>query len=371
MAQFFPQGVVTDEAFCNRDVERAILANKIFMHEHTVLVAPRRYGKTSLITQVLRESRFPGERIDLFFVLSHDEVLKAITSAASRLVSALLPKTKSTTKKIIDAINRLNPRLTFGLLGQKLEITFKQHNEQSISELLLALDAFAAKTQQKAVIVFDEFQQVGELSNSHSIEAAIRHAVELSQNITYIFCGSERHLLNEMFSDKSRPLYHLCELMKIGRIPSSCYAKFLNKMAQQRWFKPLDDQVIAEIIQLTENHPYYVNVICRRLWHTNKLPTVTIVREIWDDYVNQQSDWIINDLSALTLNQRKLVAALADQSTDAPHSQAFCLRAGLLPANVQRSLESLKRLDFIDQNDQGAYKVLDPAVAYFIQQRQI
>lgn len=371
MQPYFPQGLAIDTSFCNRDNERAALKNSIEMNEHIVLVAPRRYGKTSLVTQVLKENTFPGVCIDFFFVLTQDEVTKTIIDGISTIISSLLPKTKTACLKLIDVITKLNPKLTFSLLGQKLEINTKQTTEKSISELLVALDQFAAETKQSCVVVFDEFQQIGELKENHAVEAAIRHAVERSQYVSYIFCGSKRHLLNEMFSDKSRPLYHLCDLMSIDRISTSSYQLFLNKMAKTKWKKLLENDVIEEIAHLAENHPYYINALCRRLWRNDHPPTLSDVRTHWGDYVNQQRDWISNDLTQLTLNRRKVLTALAYQPTQFFQGQEFSSKVSLAPSSINKCITDLRKIDMIYQDPNGYFRVLDPAVAYFIRQHTI
>ena len=369
--KYFPQGVATDNAFCNRETERSALKSSISAHEHIVLVAPRRYGKTSLITQVLKENKFPGTSIDFFFVLTQAEVSKHISEGISQIISTLLPRTKAACNKLIESVRSLNPKLTFNLLGQKLELSTKQTTERSISELLLALDQFADKANKSCVVVLDEFQQIAELKENHAIEAAIRHAVERSQRVSYIFCGSKRHLLNEMFSDKFRPLYHLCDLMTIDRISAKNYYEFLNKTAKKRWKKTLDRDVVIEIIYLTENHPYYVNALCRRLWRYDNTPTIEKVRNTWDEYVNQQSPWITTDISELTLNRRKVMTALAYQPTNEPQGRNFSNKTGLNPSGIKKSLTDLQKLDLIYKNQQGYYHVLDPAIAYFIRQHAI
>lgn len=368
MQKYFPQGLATDYCFCNREQERTTLKNSIAAREHVVLAAPRRYGKTSLITQVLKESSIPGVCIDFFFALTQVDVAKTISEGVSKVISMLLPKTKAACNKLINSVVELNPKLTFNLFGQKLEISTKQTTEKSISELLLALDQFANKEKKACVIVFDEFQQIGELEENHAIEAAIRHAVERSDNVSYIFSGSKRHLLNEMFSNKSRPLYHLCDLMTVERIDTPYYFDFLNKMSKNQWGKSLSNDVIDEIIYLTENHPYYVNALCRRLWNNSEIPTIANVRNAWNNYVNQQGIWITNDLSYLTLNRRKVITALAYQPTNEPQGQTFSKRVGLNPSGIKKCLTDLQKLDLIYLNKKGCYCVLDPAIAYFIRQ---
>ena len=369
--KYFPQGIATDISFCNRDQERSELKHSIEMHEHIVLVAPRRYGKTSLVMQVLQENSFPGACIDFFFVLTHNDVIKLLMEGISKIISQLLPTTKTTCLKLIESISALNPKLTFNFLGQTLEIATKQTTEKSISELLLALDQFAEKTQKSCVIILDEFQQIGELKENHAVEAAIRHAVERSRFVSYIFCGSKRHLLSEMFSNKSRPLYHLCDLMTIDRIHDDSYQLFLNKMAQNKWMQSLQDDVVQEIIHLSESHPYYVNALCRRLWRHDTPPSLSDIRNTWHDYVCQQQDWVSNDLVQLTLNRRKVLTALAVEPTHLFQGQAFSTNTGLTPSSINKCIADLRKLDLIYQDRSGYYRVLDPVISYFIRQNAL
>lgn len=367
--RYFPQGVATDTAFCNRDTERAALKASIEAREHTVLVAPRRYGKTSLITQVIKENAIPGVSLDFFFVLAQTEVHKVIAEGVSQIMSQLLPKTQSACDKLINAVKTLNPKLSFNLLGQKLEISTRQTTEKSLSELLIALDQFAEKSNQSCVLVFDEFQQIGELKENHAIEAAIRHAVERSQRVSYIFCGSKRHLLNEMFSDKSRPLYHLCDLMTIDRISTQCYQSFLNKLAKKRWQQTLEKEVVLEIIYLTENHPYYINALCRHLWRNEQVPDLGEVRFLWHDYVNKQSPWIISDISGLSLNRKRVLTALAIQPSDMPQGRTFSIQTRMNPSGIKKSLLDLEKMDLVYQDARGFYQLMDPAMAYFVREQ--
>lgn len=370
VAFYFPQGVAVDAAFCNRDEERASIKRSIERHEHLVLVAPRRYGKTSLMAQVLSECAFPGESVDFLFTLTQAEVKKLIEQATSKILNQLLRKSKISPAKIIQKIKQFNPKLTLNFLGQSIEISSQQSGEQSISELLLALDQFAAQAKQTCVMVFDEFQQIGALKENHAVEAAIRHAVERSQYITYIFCGSKRHLLNEMFSSKARPLYRLCNLLTIDRISSECYRDFLNKAAKKQWKKILANEVIDEILALTKNHPYYVNALCRSLWLSDSMPVLPNVRNQWHEYVNQQSAWIINDIGNLTLNRKKVLHALALETTDEPQGQAFSKRTELAPSAISKSVEDLQKFDLVYKDKKGYYRILDPAIEYFLTSNQ-
>ena len=364
--KYFPQGIAVDNAFCNRVEEKSHLRNSILSNEHIVLVAPRRYGKTSLITQILKDIELPSTSMDFFFVLTHAEACKQITEGVSNLINTLLPKSKALCNTLIEGIKAFNPKLTINFFGQKLEIGTKQTTEKSISELLLALDYFAGKVNKTCAVVLDEFQQIGELKENHAIEAAIRHAVERSQHISYIFSGSKRHLLNEMFSNKTRPLYHLCDLMPLDRIEDKAYKLFFNKQAKKKWAAQIDDDTLSEILLLTENHPYYVNALCRKLWHNSLPPTLSQVRACWEEYVDSQAAWIMNDFSALTLSKRKIITALASKPIKEPQGVEFSEMTKLTPSSISKALLYLTRHDYVYKNRENHYCVFDPAIAYFI-----
>ncbi len=366
--QYFPQGIAEEEFFCNREKERSLIKNSIASHEHLVLVAPRRYGKTSLIAKVLSENSFIGISIDLFFVLNQSEVNKVIAEGVSQLINKMLPKSTVVVRKIVNTLAELNPKISFNLLGNRVEINLKPYADKNISELLIMLDQFATKSKNRCVIAFDEFQQIGELKENHMIEASVRHAVERSKSITYIFCGSNRHLLNEMFSDKNRPLYHLCDLMVLNRIHAESYSIFLNHLATQKWGCSLTEEVVNEIINITECHPYYVNTLCRRLWRNEHPPKIENIVTIWENYIEQQSSWIISDFSRLTLVQRKLLSSLAISPTKEPYGQIFSTFAKISASTIQNTLQVLQKLDLIYQDHNDFYQVLDPAIKYFIRQ---
>ncbi len=97
-----------------------------------------------------------------------------------------------------------------------------------------------------------------------------------------------------------------------------------------------------------------------------EVTTLVEVRNVWDNYINQQGVWIVDDLSRLTLNRRKVITALAYQATSEPQGHAFSERVGLSPSGIQKVLMDLDKIDMIYKDKNGCYHVLDPAVSYFI-----
>src|SRR3990167_10562909 len=233
--EMFPEGIAMGDAFINRVAERNILIKRIKSNKHTVLMAPRRYGKTSLVMQVAYEMKIHSCAIDLLAAYDIEYVRDQIVEKVGRLAIELLPNLTKAREKLMLIFKQMKPEITLGAFGQKLKLHLTNSPLQDMTDALLKLDETAKHFKKQAVIFMDEFQQISELKNYHSIEASIRHAVERSQNVSYVFLGSNRHLLNQMFGDKGRPLYRLCQIMELGRIEGDKYIRRFKLLSKKHW----------------------------------------------------------------------------------------------------------------------------------------
>ncbi len=363
ISKYFPAGIAGDLAFINRFEERESLRKGIIANQHTILMAPRRYGKTSLLTQVASEVGYPFCSMDLLSIHDEESVSDIFLDKVGRLVVELMPPLQQAKEKLLNIFKSMSPELTLSAMGQKLSLKMPKGGN-NISNLFLKLDEVAVAFEKRAIVFIDEMQQIGFLENGHSIEALIRHAVERSKNITYCFSGSSRHLLKKMFGDSARPLYRLCSMMEIGRIDEAHYSPHLKNLSKQRWGQEMAEAVFEKIMAVTEVHPFYINVLCQNLWLEDKIPGVEQVEAIWDRYVKGNRGIIVDDIIGLTLNQKRVLAALAESPIKEVYSGETMMAFKLTPASVKRVIESLLEKDLIYIKE-GAYCVLDPAVRYY------
>ncbi len=364
--KMFPSGIAEGAAFCNRKQERVQLSRYIENTQHTVIMAPRRYGKSSLIAQVVRDNSYKYVWVDFLSVTTKKEAEEKIRAAAKDLLLLLAPELKKVQLQTVDKVRAMSPELNLSAMGQSLTLTLSSDDTTPIDEVLKQLDEYAQKTNKKAVLVFDEFQQISELKESQAVEALIRHAVERSKAITYIFSGSNRHLLQDMFSKSNRPLYRLCTVITIDRIEAGEYMEFINKAAEIKWGVQLSDDVHNTILKLTERHSSYINVLCNELWLKEKPPADhKTVESVWASYVLRHKGIIVSDIISLALNQKKIVRELSFQPEEAPYSASFSIRLQISTASVRRALETLLLKDIVYQNEELLYSVLDPAISYY------
>jgi hypothetical protein len=183
----------------------------------------------------------------------------------------------------------------------------------SIQEGLSALEDLLAKKKKRAVFFLDEMQTIGEVAGGKGIEGAIRHVAQESSYLTFVFSGNNRHLLANMFYDRARPLYKLCDRIILNRIEEGHYRKHLNKLSQKRWSKVFTDSSYEMLFSLTERHPFYMNSLCLKLWESDlkTMPDPKEVKLYWYQLVTEERQETAKELSILNYSQRKILLAIA------------------------------------------------------------
>ncbi|MCK4608922.1 MAG: ATP-binding protein [Gammaproteobacteria bacterium] len=364
--KYFPEGLALGDYFLNRVTERDYLISRIKSNKHTILMAPRRYGKTSLVTKVAGEMNLAYCSIDLLAAYSEEYVRNQIVNKVSQLVFELFPNLDKAKSKLITIFKQMKPEISVGAFGQKLTLNLSNYPLQDITDVLLKLDETAKNFKKQAVIFLDEFQQISQLVNHNSIEASIRHAVERSENISYVFSGSDRHLLQQMFGDHSRPLYRLCQTLTLERMEKKVYIERLQKLAKAKWKKKLADAVLERIFIQTELHPFYMNVLCQIIWEENHIPAAESIDRIWHNYVIAQRQIISSDIMKLSLNQKKIIIALAASPTTEIQSTNFTAPLKISASSAQQSTAILRKNDLVYKDIDGFFRILDPAMRYFL-----
>ncbi len=365
----FPIGIATGDAFCNRVEERLHLIRNIQHNRHTVLLAPRRYGKTSLVNQVMSELKIPFCAMDFLLCANSQAVKKRIVEKVGELLFPLLPKTQQAKTKFFGIFKKMRPEIVLSAAGQKVILYAPDDEsmpEQTISDVLMNLDQAAIAAKKRVVIFMDEFQQMAQLNDQYTVEAAIRHAVERSQNVSYVFSGSNRHMLLQMFSEKSRPFYKLCETMILNRISEKDYVPFIQKQAKIKWKKELLHDVLQLIFAQTERHPYYVNLICNYLWMNGRYPEVDTLETFWKQYSESEKAVFSAELSSLSNNQKLVLLLFAEKPIQQPFHSDALKSTGLSISSQKQAVTKLLLKDYIYINESGYYSVLDPAMKFYI-----
>ena len=312
----FPLGIATGIAFCNREEERTRLIQNIRSGRHTWIMARRRFGKSSLVAQVLfdmERARGAVRPATLDLLLSHDaeSLDQMIRRTVGELSGRLLPRSLRPIRYLSGVFGSVRPEVVLTEDGVRIKLLKGEATPETVVDALEGLNRIASRHKRRAVLVFDEFQQLGLIRGHAPLEAAIRHAAQAATHVTYVFLGSERHLLSELFEDPSRPLYQLCERLNLYRISEAHYVPFLVAASQRRWRQRISEQAIAAVFANTLRHPQYLNVLCGKLWQRPRTPSAATVDMEWEHYVQDERHRAVAAIVRLSANQRAVLSAVA------------------------------------------------------------
>jgi len=363
---YFPLTIATGHSFCNREAVRAQIQSNIEQVQPTLLSAPRRYGKTSLVEQVLHYD-IPRSQLKNHFshsielLMAHDleSVQTIILAGIGRLAGEILPFHKSAMIKLQGYFSAMRPEYTMDVNGPRIALSPKV-SLHSITEGLMRLDQMAKKEGVSVTLAMDEFQQIATIKQHAEIEAAIRSAVQRSTCISYIFTGSNRHLLDIMFENTSRPFFGQCERITLERISEEKYRPFILNAAHDRWGNHIDADALNRILLLTRCHPYYVNALCHRLWRYSKAINAVDVESEWTYLIDQESDNISSQVGKLAATQRAVMLALAKSPNANLTGKNFLQGARLAASSCAQATKALKAGDLIYQQKDQTWAILDP-----------
>lgn len=372
----FPSKLALGAQFCNRKKEKEFLKENISKCRHTVLIAPRRYGKSSLAINVVHELKVPLASVDLFLAHDDNAVTKRILAGISQAVSQLLPLDQKILVKLQSLFSKF--KISLGVHGFNVDIALEANGRfDPVDQIFSGLQGLArlTKEQNKTLVFFiDEFQDIKEATSSKSIQGAIRHIAQETTHITFIFSGSNRRLLLELFDNKSKPLYMLCDMLTLERMSSDDYRPHLQKLAKKKWREQLLPLVFDRIMLLTELHPYYVNLLCNEVWKKQTPPAFDDILDCWQICYETHEDRLIADLEKLTKKQQDILKALALYPAIEPTGQNFVHAAKMPASSINQTIKLLldkdmvykiKKIDeAVPQLILNQIRVLDPLLAF-------
>lgn len=370
MAAPFVYGKVAEgENFIDREKDSFRLAENFKSLTNTVLISPRRWGKTSLVHKAASQAMAEDERlkvvfIDIFNVRTENEFYEKMATEVIRQTATTFDNILSTVKKYASAIIS---GLSFGDAAAPTSIQFQiREPQRSAGEILDLPEKIAKDRGIKIVVCIDEFQQIGEFDNPREFQAGLRAKWQLQQNVSYCLFGSRRHMMMEVFGKSSMPFYKfglICFLEKINRTfwPDFIMGEFAKTG------KSIEKEQCERIVELADNNPFYVQQLSQTAWlHTQDgICTDTTVNEAFDDILRQQGELNRALTATLTITQQNLLHAMAEGEKSLS-SMAVMEKYGLKSTTeISRARKALVAKDILD-NFGKVYSFEDPLYEYWL-----
>ena len=303
------------DLFCDREEELQLMLRNCENRSDTTLISQRRMGKTGLILRLFDELKDLRPDIhtiylDIFASRTFDDFIKLLAEAAMR---SFQPKT-SIGDKLLTFIKSLRPQLSFdNITGEpQLQITYQTAHEKEYT--LRGLFEFLDSQGDHTIIAIDEFQQIRDYPEQN-IEALLRTYIQQTHNLTFIFCGSKKHMMADIFSNVKKPFYNSTVFVSLGKIPETSYSDFIRKIFADH-HKSITDEALMFILDWTRRHTYYTQQLCHTIYANGSVSiTIEEVKKACEQLMKQSETVFLQYRQMLTDKQWNYLIAVAKEGS--------------------------------------------------------
>ena len=365
---FVTNGYAGAEYFCDRAQETDILRELLLNENNIALISPRRVGKTDLIWHVFDDLEIQKNYhcfvVDIYATKNLSDFVNMLGKA---LVDELRPKGRKAWEKFVTMVASLRSEISFDING----LPVWGIGLGSINNPMVTLDeifTYLEKADKPCLVAIDEFQQITRYGDE-TIEATIRTYVQRCTNAHFIFSGSQRHMMNGMFTSPSRPFYQAVTIINLQPLDLGVYTDFCVDKFEEAG-KHLDAAVVAMLYERFEAVTSYMHRVMNVLFsRTDKGATcdVYMVDEAIEFIIKLSSDTYESLFYQMPEKQRCLFLAIAREGkAKEVTGGAFIKRNKLNSASsVNSALKGLLDKDFITE-DRNAYSVYDQFFALWL-----
>lgn len=368
---FLTYGYNGPEYFCDRVEETKRLTTLLTNGNHVALISPRRMGKTGLIRHCFHQKQlqegFYLFLIDIYATKSQAELTYELGRS---ILSVLKSKERKVWEKFIQIAASLRTGISLDAMGQpswNLGIGDIKTPQITLDEIF----QYLSTAERPCIVAIDEFQSIMDYPERNT-EALLRTHIQKCSNAWFVFSGSKRHMMGEMFTSPARPFYQSASTLSLKPIPLATYSSFITSHFQQGGYH-ISEEAIKYLYNRFEGTTWYIQKICNEIFATAEPETVCGIGEI-DKAINialdEKEDTFQDLLTRLTINQKALLLAIAHSDRDVqPTSTGFIKKYKLSsPSAIQRSLSALQDKDIIT-NTNGKYYIYDYFLCEWLRKR--
>lgn len=302
--------------FINRNDEIKNLQLNFVSNLNTVLISPRRWGKSSLVIRAAAELKKSNPKIrlcfiDLYSVRDEEEFYQVLAREMLKATSNKWEEWISNGKKFI---SKLIPKFTIGIDPYNdFNVSFDWDDLKLNGEEILNLpEKIAMDKGIQIVVCIDEFQNISHFEEPLVIQKKMRSAWQKHQSCSYCLYGSKRHMLSEIFETKSMPFYKFGDTIFIDKIDESHWVKYIRKQFEKSG-KQISAHQSKTIAKRMDNHPYFVQMYAAAVWKaTTKVCKDAVLDEALDDILLQYAMMYHKEVDGLTNKQLNYLKALIE-----------------------------------------------------------
>ena len=346
-------GKIPAELFCDREKETEKLIHYLTNGNNVVLVSPRRMGKTGLIHHCYDYVCIHDEYFTFFVDILHTSNLREFTYNLGRSIyKELVPRGKRLAKGFIQALKSLSGTISIDTLNGSpsfgVELGDIANAELTLEEIFDYLD----HANKPCIMAIDEFQQITHYPEKN-IEALLRGHIQQMQNCNFVFAGSERSIMTQMFSSSARPFYQSADILELNEIPFDVYSAFAGRLFHET-HKSIEDKTLRYVYDLFRGHTFYMQKVFNEafsLTRTGGTCESSTIAEAIDRILKDKETTYMEILSALSEKQKPLLYAIAAEGmASRVTSMAFAKKHNLESASaIQSAIKQLLNQNLITE----------------------
>lgn len=356
---FLLTGYVSPDYFCDREQETQKLISALQNGRNVTLISPRRMGKTGLIRHIFHQMEAEKQTKRYYVDLYKTDSLASLVEQLARVVLGSLDTTEAKIiKQITTFFKSLRPLLSFdSLTGVP---TFMVDVKPELAEHSLAeIFSYMEQSGQLCVIAMDEFQTIVDYGEKN-MEALLRSHVQHLTSVHFIFSGSQRHVLENMFASANRPFYQSTQILNLYEIQESSYYQFAKEKLEAH-HQQIPTDVFHDLYQLLAGHTWYIQMVMNRLYENGqKQITKSLVNKVLNEIIDENEATFQTFMRLITPAQARLLKAIAKEGTVRQALGSSFISKHQLGATstIRSAIQSLVEKELV-LDCQGDYQVYD------------
>lgn len=312
---FIIKSYESKELFCDREEELQLMLRNCINSTDTTLISQRRMGKTGLILRLFDELKDTRPEIhtiyfDIFASRNIDDFIKLMAEAAMKA----FPSKTSMGEKFMTFIKSLRPQLSFdNITGEpQLQIAYQTAHEKEYT--LRGIFDFLDSQNEHIVMAIDEFQQIRDYPEQN-MEALLRTYIQQTHNLTFIFCGSKKHMMADIFANEKKPFYNSTSFVSLDKISEESYSAFIRHLFNERQ-RSITDEALQFILDWTRRHTYYTQQLCHTVFaNGSEAVTIDEVKKACEQLMKQGETVYLQYRQMLTDKQWDYLIAVAKEGS--------------------------------------------------------
>jgi uncharacterized protein len=344
--------LAVDKYFTNRKEELNRLTRNFRMLVNTILISPRRWGKSSLVEKAAKmalktDSDIRFCFIDAYNVRTEEQFYQLLATEVLKVSSTGLEIMMENAKAFM---GKFIPRFSFSPDNQQevsISLDWREVKKQP-DDILNMAEKIAAKNKWKFIVCIDEFQNIATFDNQVAFQKKLRAHWQKHQHVSYCLYGSKRHMLMEVFTSSSMPFYKFGELIFLEKIKKEDWIKFIVKRFKSTG-KTIPGKEAGLIAELADFHPYYVQQLAQQSWlRTSDKCSEEIIHKAHESIIDQLGMLFQSRTEELTNYQVNLLKALLEgekQFSSKENLDKYDLGTSPNVARIKKALESKEIID--------------------------